>query len=372
MADYTLYGADFSMYSGKARAYLRYKLFDFEDVAATVGVYKKIIIPKTGVKYVPVVKTPTGDYLQDTTNIIDHLEELPSSRKVYPTTPKQRLVSLLLELFGDEWLVMPAMHYRWNFDSVNQPFIYKEFGGIVTPKMPGFIKHFVGKRLGARFKGAVPKIGITEKSIPALEAWFETELLPALNEHLCHYDFLLGSKPCIADFGFIASFWAHLGRDPFPKKLIEEQAPFVFTWIERMKDASMIEGELLKNDQIPETIYPILKSIFEIQWPILEDTSNRLTDWYAKETNGIAMGHSVEIPRTLGQHNFKIGDCEEKRSVLPYSQWRMQRPLNYYLSLTSEEKQQVDPLLKEVNGLYAMRFKVEHQVMRENNKFVIK
>jgi len=44
VADYTLYGADFSMYSGKVRAYLRYKLFDFDDVLSTVDVYKKIIV----------------------------------------------------------------------------------------------------------------------------------------------------------------------------------------------------------------------------------------------------------------------------------------------------------------------------------------
>jgi len=372
VADYTLYGADFSMYSGKARAYLRYKLFDFDDVLSTADVYKNIIVPKTGVKYIPVVKTPNGEYLQDTTNIIDQLEELPSSRSVYPTTPKQRLVSLLLELYGDEWLVLPAMHYRWNFDSVNQPFLYKEFGKILTPNMPGFVRHFLGKKIGSRFKGMVPKIGITEKSIPGIEAWFEKDFLPSLNEHLSHHDFLLGSKPCIADFGFIASLWAHLYRDPYPKNLISEKAPHVASWIERMKDASKIEGELLTDDEVPETLFPILKNLFEFQWPVLEDTSNRLNDWYAKETNGIEAGHSIEVPRLIGQHKFKIGHTEEMRSVSPFSQWRMQRPLNYYSSLSNEEKQQVEPLLKQVNGLYAMRFKVEHQLMRENNRFVIK
>ena len=372
MADYTLYGTDFSMYSGKARAYLRYKLFDFDDVLSTARVYKTIILPKTGVKYIPVVKTPSGEYLQDTTNIIDHLEEVPSSRPVYPTTPKQRLVSLLLELYGDEWLVIPAMHYRWNFDSVNQPFLYKEFGSILTPNMPGFIKHFLGKKIGSKFRGMVPKIGITEKSIPGIEKWFEKEFLPSLNEHFSHYGFLLGSKPCIADFGFIASLWAHLYRDPYPKKLISEQAPKVAEWVERMKDASNIDGELLPNDEIPETLFPILKNLFEFQWPVLEDTSSKLSEWYAKETNNISTEHSVEVPRRLGMHQFKIGDVEEQRTVMPFSQWMMQRPLNYYSSLTPDEKKLVDPLLKEVNGLYAMRFKIENQVMRENNKIVIR
>ena len=39
---YTLYGAEFSLYSGKARAYLRYKKLAFDEVLSTVTVYKKI------------------------------------------------------------------------------------------------------------------------------------------------------------------------------------------------------------------------------------------------------------------------------------------------------------------------------------------
>ena len=42
----TLYGSELSLYSGKARSYLRKQGIDFKEVKSTIGVYKKIIIPK--------------------------------------------------------------------------------------------------------------------------------------------------------------------------------------------------------------------------------------------------------------------------------------------------------------------------------------
>ncbi|MDQ7051319.1 MAG: glutathione S-transferase N-terminal domain-containing protein [Enterobacterales bacterium] len=220
MSDYTLYGAEFSLYSGKIRSYLRYKQLDYEEVFSSIGIYKKIIVPNTGVKYIPVVKTPSGEYLQDTSVIIDRIEQDEPQRSVIPTGTKQHLVSLLLELYGDEWLLIPAMHYRWNYN--NFPFVYQEFGGIVAPKMPAFIRGFIGKRIGAPFKKIVPKLGITQKSIPAIEHWYEKEFLVQLNQHFSEHDFLLGGRPSIGDFGFFGPLYAHLYRDPYPGQLMQK------------------------------------------------------------------------------------------------------------------------------------------------------
>lgn len=369
MSNYTLYGAEFSLYSGKVRAYLRYKNIPFNEELSTAKIYKSIIEPKTGVKFIPVVKTPDDEYLQDTTNIIDQLEVKFPEKSVYPTTNKQRIISLLLELYGDEWLLIPAMHYRWNHD--NFPFIYQEFGRIVNPKLPAFARSILGKKLGKRFKKVVPMLGITDKTIPAIEKWYEQGFLKDFDHHLSQYPFLLGNAPCIGDFGFFGPLSAHLCRDPYPKKLMEELAPNVANWVERMKDASKVEGDFLENDEIPETLFPILSNLFELQWPVLEDTANHLAEWYSRETNNIHLDQPIEIPRKLGFHHFTFDGVEEQRALLPYSQWMMQRPLNLYHSLSSKEKKEMEPLLKQINGLYAMRFNLEAQVTRINNRFVI-
>lgn len=366
MSKYILYGTEFSLYTGKARAYLRYKNIPFEEVLSTIGVYKKIIVPKTGVRFVPVVKTPDNEYLQDTTNIIDQLENKHKDKSVYPTTPKQGLVSLLLELYGDEWLLIPAMHYRWNHDNSN--FIYREFGKVVSPKLPGFIRGFMGKKIGSRFKGIVPSLGITNKTIPAIEQWYEQGFLVDFNHHLSKHPYLLGNIPCLGDFGLFASLYAHLYRDPYPGKLMKKIAPNVARWVERLKDASAVEGAFLADDEIPDTLLPILSRLFESQWPVLEDTAEKLSQWYEKQDKS---EQPIEIPRRLGMHDFTVQEITEQRAVLPYSQWMMQRPLDLYQSLSTENKQDMQPFLESINGSQAMNFVIKTKVSRINNKFMI-
>ncbi len=40
------------------------------------------------------------------------------------------LASKLLELYGDEWLLRAAMHYRWHYKR-NWPLVFSEFGQLV-------------------------------------------------------------------------------------------------------------------------------------------------------------------------------------------------------------------------------------------------
>jgi glutathione S-transferase-like protein len=77
-----LYGTEFSLYSGKARCYLRYKRIPYDEVLSSLGVNRETIIPKTGIRVIPVVKTPDGRNLQNTSNIIDSLEKSFSERSV--------------------------------------------------------------------------------------------------------------------------------------------------------------------------------------------------------------------------------------------------------------------------------------------------
>jgi len=370
MSNYTLYGTPFSMYTGKAKSYLNFKKLPFNEVFSSAKVFKEEIKPNTGTHFIPVLKTPEGKYIQDSSDIIEYLEIEHPENPIYPTTPKQRLVSLLLELYADEWLLLPAMHYRWNFKQ-NIPFIYREFGRIVAPKMPAFVRGFLGKKVAARFKSYVPKLGITGNTIPAIEKWFEEEFLTAFDRHLSQYQFILGDAPCIADFAFFGPIGAHLSRDPHPAQLIKKLAPNVAEWVERMKKPNDVQGEFFADDAIPETLEPILKDLFDNQWPVLEETSNLLSKWYSRETNNIHIGQPTPVPRSLGNHNFQFSEVEESRAVMPFSQWMMQKPLDFYNSLWADEQRVLEPFLKKVNGLYAMRFHINTPINRVNNRFVI-
>jgi len=279
-----LYGSQFSLFTGKTRSYLKKKGIRYDEITSTLKVYKNFIIPRTGVRFIPVVQTEDDRVIQDTTVIIDALEKEFPNRSVYPETPKQKLASLLLEVYGDEWLVIPAMHYRWNFPEQNQKFIYAAFGSMALPNAPKFIQRILGKKVGAKFKGFVPRLGITDANIPALEASYE-QLLSDLNTHFEQHDYLLGDRPSIGDFGLIGPMYAHLYRDPAPGELMKRIAPEVCQWVERMISDELPQGEFLSDDEIPETLFPVLQRMANEQLPVLLDTDQQLTQWRHQNTD---------------------------------------------------------------------------------------
>ena len=209
MAAYVLYGSEVSLFSGKARAYLRWRGADFEERPATREVYQNVILPKVGWPVVPVVEMAGGAVVQDTTDIIETVEaQTPDGPRAIPDGPVQGVVSRLLDLFADEWLVIPAMHYRWNY---NEDWTYGEFGRMSAPDAPPAEQYAIGKKNGERFKGAVPMLGVSEDTIPGVEAAYEA-FLKDMTEHLRHHAYVLGGRASLGDFALNGPLYAHLLR----------------------------------------------------------------------------------------------------------------------------------------------------------------
>ena len=359
---YQLYGSKASYFTGKVRAYLRYKGISYTEHQATLKVYKELILPRTGVHYIPVLISPDNIAVQDSTDIIDFLEQRFPNNSVYPDTPLQKLVALLFEVYADEWLILPAMHYRWNFKRDNLAFILEEFGGTALPNSSKYLKRFAGLPTAVFFASAVGKVvGVTNTNIAAIETWTE-EFFIQFNQHLEQHDFLLGSKPSIGDFGLMGPLYAHLYRDPYPGKLMRKIAPRVVQWVERMNAADMNTGSFLADDEVPDTVWPMLHRMFSEQFPVLQDTIERVAS-YAQNNPA-----KRNIPRFIGTHQICIGGVQEKRKVFSFSQWMFQRPLFFYQSLSAAEKQALDPLLKQWGGYQGMQTQIRYPLERHQNK----
>ena len=356
-------GHECSMYSGKTRAYLRYKQIPFsEQLSASIH---DDIKAKIGRKIVPVLVTPEGEYIQDTTEIIDRMEQRFPSPSVYPETPAQKLVALLLELYGDEWLVMPGMHYRWNFKRQNLSFILEQFGDALHPHWPSWAKRTIALPLAVFFGiGFRPLFGINRRTVPAIEHSAEA-FLRDFDRHLQDHDFLLGSRPSIGDFGMVAPLYAHLARDPYPKALMQRSYPRVYAWTQRMQNPEGDPGAFLPDDQIPETLYPILARMFGEQFPTLLDTVDRVADWVA------AHPAKREMPRYVGRHDFRLGDVVGRRCAIPFQQWMFQRPLNFYQSLEPADRQAIDPLLQQLGGYHSMQKKIGVPLEYKNYRLAV-
>lgn len=355
---YTLYGGELSLYTGKARAYLRFKGLEFTELPATREVYKTVIVPRVGAPIVPVLVSADDTLVQDTTDIIDYLERRHPQCPVYPDTPLQRLVALLLEFYGDEWLVIPAMHYRWSVLDQQYDFIMREFGAMSDPDATPEEQIRLGEKLSAPFRGSISALGVTEETIPGIERAY-ADLLAQLDLHFSRHDYLLGSRPCIGDFGLMGPLYAHLGRDPVPRAMMESQAPNVYRWVQRMNAPESLSGEFLADDLVPDTLLPVLETLCREHLPDAVDVVAQVENWLGQNPPG------SNIPRVLGFHAFTTGGVSGKRYVHSYAQWMFQRCLDHYQCLEGEGRERADLLLRAAGGFEAMQTDVRRRVRRE-------
>ncbi|MEM9668547.1 MAG: glutathione S-transferase [Pseudomonadota bacterium] len=337
---YTLYGADLSYFSGKARAYLDWKGLDYDEIRPDRDIYDRILLPRVGWPVIPVIAGPEDEILQDTSDIIDTLDQRHAGASAFPDSPVQKLAALLFEVIGDEWLLIPAMHYRW---AHNRDYAYQKFGEASAPDKSPEEQFEIGKKTATYFEGSLPFLGITPETVPAIEAAY-VEFLEQFATHLASHDMLLGSRPSIGDFGLFGPLYAHLYMDPASGDLMKDKAPQVAHWVERMRDAEASPGDFLPNDEVPETLKPMLRNQLRDFVPVLISTAEALTGWAADQTSG------TEVPRALGPHDFQLRGINSNRMIFPFSLWMLQRPLDHYRSLEGEAKTRANVFLEDLGA----------------------
>ncbi len=362
MTSHKLLGSPISYYTGKVRAYLRFKQIPFEEVLSSGEVYENIILPRVGFPVIPVFITDQDETLQDSTDIIDYLETRHPAQPVYPETPLQKLVTLLLEVYGDEWILLPAMHYRWSLQE-NRDYAIRKFGETAAPNLNPDEQLKVGMDRSGRFAGALPFLGITDDNKAAVEKSYK-QLLADLDAHFEHHQFLLGSRPSIGDYGLIGPLYAHLYMDPASGRIMEEHAPRVVAWVKRMHEPTSFEGDFLPNDEIPKTLKPILARMFSEQVPVLLSTIRRVEKW-ASENPG-----DNKIPRNIGSHSFSVEGVEGTRAVFPGNQWMWQRAYDFYQSTDGAAKNRLNEYLTSFTGAVdALNTPIKKRITRENFRF---
>jgi glutathione S-transferase len=361
---YTMYGAQISNYSAKVRSYLIYKNIPFQEVVASNYVYDNLLVPTVGFRMMPMLRTPEGALLQDSTDIIDAMEKRFPDMPVYPSTPRQHLAALMLEAYIHDWVRVPAMYYRWAFPKYNRDYLVREFGRMYEPTLNLDDQIVLGDKNSAWTRDRLPALGVTAKTIPQFEAWTE-RLLGWLDEHFSRHDYLLGNRPCTADFTLMGPFYGHFYRDPYSFQLLRRIAPNVIQWIERMNTAPQSYGAFLPNDEVPTTLLPLLKHAVEEYFPVAIDTIRKLGKW-------IEENPGIPIPRFLGTQDFSIGGVSETRTVWTCMQYMMQRPLGLYQSATAKHRSDMDALVDAVGGdcRRDLSFKVARPVKRENYEYL--
>src|SRR3984893_4804254 len=254
MADgYRIIGAEMSPYSVKVRSYFRYKAIPHQWIlrnAASQAEYEKL----ARMPIIPLVVTPEGTGIQDSTPIIDQMEKLYPEPSIDPDDGIANFISALIEEFGDEWGNKWMFHYRWARD-VDQ---ISSAGCIARMRAPmaslpehGAFASLVRPRMVAR----VWFVGSNAVTAPQIEAGF-LEMLGLLDSHLASRPYLFGGRPAFGDFGLWGQIY-QMWRDPTAGALIEGGAPHVLDWVHRMLWPKA-EGEFEAWSTLAPTLMPIL------------------------------------------------------------------------------------------------------------------
>ncbi|USG62849.1 glutathione S-transferase [Sneathiella marina] len=377
MPPFILYGMPHSLYSGKARAYLIKQNINFKEVTAGHPDYMNNVMPKIGRWIIPVLQTPDGELVQDGSDIINWFEGRKLARlPAYPATARQLLVALIFELFGGEGLLRPAMHYRWNFDPENKDFIEDQFGLFRMPTMTKPERAEIVEKSTSRMRAAGVMFGVTEETIPAIEAAYE-EFLRLLDAHFSVYPYLLGGVPTIGDYGLIASLYAHLGRDPHPASLMKRIAPAVFRWTERMNAANAdipefidTAEEILTDDFIPDSLKPILSLIARDYLPEIEAFVGFTNNWLTGQPDlgsGDTVGGDAKA-RAIGSCTFTWSGHELTVGVLPYRIYLLQKIQDAFDRCETQEKDKIEILLAETGLEPLLTIRCTRRVERRDNR----
>ena len=359
---YTHYGWQVSPYSAKTRSYFQFKKIPFTDVVPS-AIRFYFIQKAVGRIIMPTVLQPDGTWLQDSSEIIQTLEARYPDRSIIPPGPKQKLTSLLLEMHADEWLPLISLNTRWNIPE-NHNFAIQEFARDGFPFLPSFIGKKMSAPMARKMQSYLPVLGITEKTIPGIQS-FRAELIAELNTHLEQYPFLLGSRPCLGDFSLYGPLWAHCYRDPGSRHLFDD-APALVRWFERLASPDGSVGEFLKDDEVPSTLDPILKTLFSEQWSYLLTLVEKIDAWCEKNPD------AHRVPRALGNCVFKVGGHTDQRRLLTFMQWKAQRALEAYAAFSTEEQESVDLWLDSIGFKDALKLKIANPLERKNFKMLLK
>jgi glutathione S-transferase len=352
-----------SPYSQKTLAYLKFKRIPHQDRAPNVIELMLSIPKRVGKSIMPTLQTPEGNWWQDSSEIIDNLESRFPELSITPHGAKQKIAAHLLELHGDEWLVLSALHYRWSRPE-SADFIVDEFARLGVPFLPRFIGRLVGKHIRNMMKSYLPRFGIVGDVRQGLEIFTEN-LLAQLEVHFSQYSYLLGDRPCIGDFSMFGQIYAHLYRDPGSKPLFEDK-PQLVSWINRMLDPDKTKkGNFLRDDEVPATLEPILQTLFSEQF----EFSQNVVDSIQKYTDDNPQAKRVS--RIIGESDFRIGGIVGKRSMFSFVQWKVQRAWDALHSLKGKEADDAKHWLHSINGDALINLNIRHRIKRENFREIL-
>jgi len=264
--EYTLVGNELSFFSRKLEAQLRFQQIPWHWLFKTQERAPELEA-RAGTHFIPLLMTPEKWVIHDTIALGPMLDSRFHQRPVIPSTPMQRACCFILEDAFNHWLGRSCIHTRWCYPD-NVEWVGTRFGAsmmldrsIDAPLTEEELATLsgVGQMMYQGFgKNVCEYNGVGPDQGESVKADF-TLMLEALDKHFEHNDFLLGPRPCLADFALAGASKAHYITDPTPVSWLGQYRDMLFDYTHQF----FIEGQIsdrdwLPDDQVPETLTVVL------------------------------------------------------------------------------------------------------------------
>lgn len=253
---YRLFGVELSPYSLKVRAYFRYKRIPHEWIARDTNSQEEYQ-RYARLPLVPLVVTPDGQGMQDSTPIIDDFEARVPDPPLHPADPCLAFLSALIEEYADEWANKQMFHYRWR-DAVDQRSAAERLARLTRPGLSEAEYAEATEQIRQRMVPRLSFVGSSAATRDHIESSLD-RLLAILERHLSARTYLFGGRPGLGDFGLSAQLY-QCSTDPTAGALMRKVAPTVTAWAVRMLDPTD-EGESETWDALAPTLHPLLVEI---------------------------------------------------------------------------------------------------------------
>jgi len=373
---YILWGANWSLYTAKVRPYLIKKRIEYVEIGPSHPHWNDHVLPAVGYFTVPVLETPDGDIIADSTEIMEFLEPKYPNPQMLPDDKTLAALAHLIHSFGSEGLTKSAMYLRWNTSFDNRLFARSEFERTLgTPELAdGFAQSM---------RAYLPILGVTLDH--GVDVAIETsidKLYQALNEHFLKYPYILGGVPSLADYGLMGPLYAHHGRDPASSNALKQCAPAVYRWIETMQrppvpdpEVWQVPQEYFQVDDLPDTLISFLKLIGENFVPEIIGTVELYNEWL--EAQEPESGAVVDVEgqkrchQVLGQLEHVQMGAEIKRIALLDDVSHHLRFLSLVEEMNAAEKETLTGILQSIGAEDLTDVKLKRNMKRENYASVL-
>ncbi len=359
--EYKLYGSMFSLYTAKARAYLQYKRLPYVEQMNHID-FGERIVPIIHKFMIPVIEDEEGNILQDTTDIIDQLEERHPDRPIWPEDPVLCFLSRFIEFFTDEVATPLAMHYRWNYPESNA-YITQEFTNWIGLSVGREAAPEMGKKMAGQMQKYLPHLGVADEEGKALAVHLFESVASALDDHLEGSRFVFGDRPCHADMSLYLCFYAHEYRDFGPaQEFLKNKAHHLSYYLDALHAGAGCpsEGHLEVTGSLTEFLKSIGPITCEYGLEALKLGDNLVPDLDPDEP----------VDRKGDMVTVTIDDKPFTRGCSLYSSWKATRILNAYNTLLEEDRARADQILGKIGASDLVKVKPTWKLEKRDYQIV--